>query len=159
MGLSIQNPNFVGFLTFCTKKTTLHLVRLYNIEHFSHLCYNYPEVIIMLDKKTEEVLRFIHSKHQAFSAKGYSVYLTSDKLGIEHPELRSICEYLRSIGFINCTFSKTVNQITASITREGIAYLEAQCPPTLKDMLLKWFKDNILELIAIIISIIALLKP
>ena len=78
----------------------------------------------MLDKKTEEVLRFIHSKHQAFSAKGYSVYLTSDKLGIEHPELRSICEYLRSIGFINCTFSKTVNQITASITREGIRYLE-----------------------------------
>lgn len=78
----------------------------------------------MLDKKTEEVLRFIHSKHQAFSAKGYSVYLTSDKLGIEYPELRSICEHLRNIGYIECTFSKTVNQITTSITREGIRYLE-----------------------------------
>lgn len=113
----------------------------------------------MLDKKSEDVLKFIHSKHKDFSAKGYSVYLTSDMLGIEYPELRKICEHLRNIGYIECSFPKTVNQITTSITREGIAYLESQCSPTLKDKLLTWLKDNILELIAIIISIIALLKP
>lgn len=45
------------------------------------------------------------------------------------------------------------------LTEDGRAYVEALPPQTLCGKLLDWIKENILELIAILISIIALLKP
>ena len=45
------------------------------------------------------------------------------------------------------------------LTEDGRAYVEELPPQTLCCKLLDWIKENVLELIAIIISIIALLKP
>ena len=45
------------------------------------------------------------------------------------------------------------------LTEEGRAYVEALPPQTLRCKVIDWIKDTILELTAIIISIIALLKP
>lgn len=45
------------------------------------------------------------------------------------------------------------------LTEKGRAYVEELPPQTLCRKLINWVKDHILELIAIIISIIALLKP
>lgn len=45
------------------------------------------------------------------------------------------------------------------LTGDGKAYVEELPPQTLCGKLLDWIKENALELIAIVISIIALLKP
>ena len=45
------------------------------------------------------------------------------------------------------------------LTETGRSYVEELPPQTLCGKLINWIKENILELIAIIISIIALLKP
>ncbi len=45
------------------------------------------------------------------------------------------------------------------LTDEGKEYVEGLPPQTLSGKAINWIKDNALELIAIIISIIALLKP
>lgn len=51
---------------------------------------------------------------------------------------------------------------TVHLSDAGKAYVEqivAECPLTAQERVLKWVKNNVFEIIAIIISIIALLKP
>ncbi len=55
--------------------------------------------------------------------------------------------------------SNNYHDNTIYLTEEGRAYVEELPPQTLCGKAVNWIKDNTLELIAIIISIIALLKP
>lgn len=60
------------------------------------------------------------------------------------------------------TPSDNYHDKTIYLTDKGIAYVEEYLsthPQTTYDKLKKWVKDNFLSIIAIIISIIALLKP
>ena len=117
-----------------------------------------------LDETSTKILIFIKDNSPA-STEDISAFV-SDKALAESCIVSLIRKnYIK--GLIPYTYHtpngiKSGNSSPYTITADGLAYLETlekEQPQTIKGKLFKWVKDNALEIIAIIISIIALLKP
>ena len=117
-----------------------------------------------LDKTSIKILRYIKDNAPA-SNKAISAFI-GDKALTDNCVSSLITKKL-IIGLLPVT-SHTPNGFKSAttspyvITADGLAYLEEldnEQPQTTRGKIAKWFKNNALEIIAIIISIIALLKP
>ena len=110
-----------------------------------------------LDKTTEKILSTIISKYNGDMQE--DIYTFPDELSMPYGELNSACKQLKNNDLIKVIVYSPdqYNPIITKLVHNGLHYFEQK--KSIKDKLLDWIKLNILELIAIIISIIALLKP
>lgn len=94
-----------------------------------------------------------------YSSKTYSLLKTMYKSGGINRNLITPSELRRLFQDHYITNSTNFHDENVYLTEAGRAYVEELPPQTLCGKFLDWIKENVLELIAIIISIIALLKP
>ena len=117
-----------------------------------------------LDKTSIEILKYIKDKHPARIEDIFA--FISDK-PLAEKCVASLKTKKLIVGLTPVTYHTPdgIQCVTTSpyeITADGLACLEnreKEQPHTIKGKMFKWLKDNALEVIAIIISIFALLKP
>lgn len=117
-----------------------------------------------IDETSIKILRYIKDNAPA-SNEAISAFI-GDKALAENCVSSLITKKL-IIGLVPVTFHtpnglKSATTSPYNITADGLAYLENlenEQPQTIRGKITKWLKNNALEIIAIIISILALLKP
>lgn len=94
-----------------------------------------------------------------YSFKTNRILMTMYKTGSVSRNQISTSELHRLFQDRYITNSTDFHDNNVYLTDKGKAYVEELPPQTLRCKVFNWVKENALELIAIIISIIALLKP
>jgi hypothetical protein len=120
--------------------------------------------LFTLDEASVKILNYIKDNAPA-KTEDISLFVSDEQLAescISSLKTKNLIEGLNFNTYFTPNGIKSVSCSPYTITADGLSFLEqleSERPQTLKGKSIKWLKDNILELIAIIISIIALLKP
>lgn len=119
---------------------------------------------MQLDETSTKVLIFVKDNSPASTEDIYA-FISNDVLAESCIISLIRKNYIKGLTPNTCYTPKGVRCVNSSpyaITADGLAYLEnyeKEQPQTIRGKITKWLKNNALEIIAIIISIIALLKP